>query len=236
MKNLILLFSLFLLVSCATVEKDADTPATSSPTGPNQPETFTPAYQVPEVDGSYYYQALKLLKSEQLEMLSMIDFVKFRYAYLKVRDQDQLSIPTQLRENLRLSIEKEDHMRTILYCEEILKYDFTDIYVHILRNFFLERTGKDMTFYKVYVNKLVDSIFDSGDGHTPETAFHVTQIKEEYEILKFMGLNSRTQMLMDQGGHSFDVLTCENGNGETVEVYFDITEHMQALSQQFSGE
>lgn len=236
MKNLPVFVCVLFLISCTTVEKDVGTQTTAPTVATEQEQVpdFSPVFRVPEVDGSYYYQALELLKTEHFEMLSAIDFVKFRYAYLKVRDRDRLSIPFELRETLRLSIENEDHAQVVRICDDILKYDFTDIYIHILRNFFLEQRGKDMSYYKTYVNQLIDSIFDSGDGRTPETAFHVIQIKEEYEILKFMGLSSRMQMLVEEGGHVFDVLTCENRNGEMIEVYFDITEHMQMLNQQYS--
>ena len=238
MKNLLLLFSLLFLVSCATVENESGEPESQKtpPVEPAKPEpVFQPSFIVPEVNGSYYYQVLELLKTEQPDVLPAIDFVKFRYAYLKVRDRDRLAMPTELREQLRQSMEAGNNEQALKLCEEIQRYDFTDIYSHVMRNYFLDVLEKDSSFYKDYVNRLLRSIFESGDGRTPETAFHVIQIKEEYEILKFMGLTPHEQTTYDTGGHSFDVITCENRNGEWVRIFFDITEHMEMLNRAFSN-
>ena len=238
MKNLLFLFSLFLLASCATVDNASKKPGSQKPapveTAKPKPP-FQPSFIVPQVSGSYYYQALELLKTGQPEVLPAIDFVKFRYAYLKIRDRDRLTVPTKLREQLRQRMEAGDNEQALKLCEEIQQYDFTDIYSHVMRNYFLDTLGKDSSFYKDYVNRLLRSIFDSGDGRTPETAFHVTQIKEEYEILKFMGLTPREQTTYNTGGHAFDIITCENGNGELVRIFFDITEHIEMLNRTISN-
>jgi hypothetical protein len=224
-----ILLSALLLVSCATVEPDTSASSASKKKSP--PEVFSPSFIIPPVDGTYYYETLEKLKEEKIETLSEIDFVKFRFAYLMVRDRDRLWVPVRVEESLRESISSNHHDQTLELCETVQKYDFTDIYSHVIRNYLLEQAGQNMAFYKAYVNHLLDSIFDSGDGRSPETAFHVTQVKEEYELLKFMELYPQEKITFEKGGHSFDVLTCTKKSGDIYQIYFDITEHFRILNQ-----
>jgi hypothetical protein len=198
-----------------------------TPESTNKP--FTPAFTVPEVKGDYYYDSLKLIEEKDPKNLDSIDFVKFRYAYLVVRDRDNLSVPNELEQNLRKSVRAGNNEEVLTLCEQILKYDYTDIYTHVMRNYALEQKGEDMSFFREYVYRLVDSITKSGDGQTPETAFHVSQVKEEYALLKFLGLQSTRQSLITIDQHSFDVLMCSDEKGNQTKLYFDITEHMAAI-------
>ena len=241
--RLMLIISMF-LSSCKTTEPVVEKAPRETPntikTKPidekdtqNIPEPinneFTPAFIVPEVEGDYYYDSLKLIKEKDIEKLDSIDFVKFRYAFLAVRDRDNLSIPDELEQKLRKNVQTGNIEEVLTLCEQVLEYDYTDIYAHVMRNYILEQNNEDVTFFREYVYRLVDSIFKSGDGKTPETAFHVTQVSEEYELLKFMHLQNTRQRLVGIGQHSFDELTCLDEEGNKFVVYFDITEHMAAI-------
>ena len=64
---------------------------------------------------------------------------------------------------------------------------------------------------------LVDSILASGDGRTPQTAFVVISIAEEYAILRVFQLKPARQALIDGG---IDAITVEN-DGRTATIYFN---------------
>jgi hypothetical protein len=63
--------------------------------------------------------------------------------------------------------------------------------------------------------RLLDSILASGDGRSPETAFHVFQVKEEYVVLKYFRLNMVQQELLEQGVQHFDLMHCEDTDGNS---------------------
>lgn len=74
-------------------------------------------------------------------------------------------------------------------------------------------SAEDVRWYK----GLVDSVMASGDGRTPDTAFVVISIEEEYAILRVLRLRPLSQKLSDEG---IDAVTVE-GEGGTGTIYFD---------------
>lgn len=202
-----------------------------------EPEvSFTPSFVIPEVDGSYYFETLNQLESKDPAVLEDIDFLNFRHAYLKVRDEHDLSIPTELEKQYAAEMNKEelDADLVISLCNQILALDRTDLNRQIIRSYLLSEKGQDVTFDQTLTSKLIDSILETGDGSTPETALHIFQVKEEYEILKMYGLQKLSQKLIHIGDHSFDIIECQNEEGSIIEVYFDITEHMGQIKAQLN--
>ena len=197
----------------------------------NTENVFTPSFTVPDVDPSYYFKTVETLKKKDPATLDRIDFLKFRRAYLAARDKNNLTIPSELESEYKelLSQEDPDPDAVVELCDKILALDFTDINRHIIRNYFLEQKGEDVSFYRDLTSRLIGSILDSGDGNTPETALHVFQVKEEYEVLKMYRLELVDQSLVHAGDHSFDLLKCQDAEGKTYAIYFDITEHMQSI-------
>jgi hypothetical protein len=76
---------------------------------------------------------------------------------------------------------------------------------------------------------LLKSILASGDGKTPQTAFRVVTISEEYSVLKVLRLQKSMQRLISHEGHAYDVLDAKGSGDQTVSLYFKIDgilEHM----------
>jgi len=73
---------------------------------------------------------------------------------------------------------------------------------------------------------LVDSVLGSGDGRTPQTAWVVISIAEEYAVLRAHRLEFKRQTLVD---HRIDAMTVEGPNG-TVTLYFDPAAHFRRLA------
>ena len=70
---------------------------------------------------------------------------------------------------------------------------------------------------------LVDSIIQSGDGKSPETAMTVIEIREEYDVLDVLGFEQESQTLVEKDGKRFDFLVAKNSEtGETRDFYFNI--------------
>ena len=194
-------------------------------------EEFRPTFVVPDATEDYYFDTLKIIEKQDVSLLNDIDFVKFRRSFLEARDSKGLEISTELLKsyNEAMNAENPDGGLIVSLCEEILEKDYTDLNRHVIRNYFLEQQGKDVSFYREVTSRLIDSIMTSGDGRSPETAFHVFQVKEEYEIIKMFRMRMIEQTLISIGDHSFDIMECEDVEGNTFEIYFDITEHMEKI-------
>ena len=66
---------------------------------------------------------------------------------------------------------------------------------------------------------LLESI-KTGDGLSPATAFTVIDVAEEYALTRALGLSIASQDLVQQGGHSYDVLQATDDKGQRATYYF----------------
>lgn len=69
-------------------------------------------------------------------------------------------------------------------------------------------------------------ILEGGDGSSPEQALLVTDIAQEYNWVEqnCPGFRPTQQMLSENNGKRYDVLTLQNAQGETRTVYFDLSQ------------
>lgn len=64
---------------------------------------------------------------------------------------------------------------------------------------------------------------------TADTAFKVSSVKEEYQILQALGLEVKSQALMSVKGKNFDLFVATDANGITREVWFDTSKFYLAF-------
>lgn len=84
--------------------------------------------------------------------------------------------------------------------------------------------------------KLIDVIYQSGDGKSIETAFVVTKVADEYDLLYEMGLRMTMQSLVGVT----DVLTIdieaqelEEGQEPIEKVYFNVSKPLESIGKMF---
>lgn len=83
---------------------------------------------------------------------------------------------------------------------------------------------------------LMDSILESGDGRSFETAFQVISVDEEYAVLRIFRLEMENQRLIDHEGHQYDVLEARAPkSGDTLTIYFNIDLPKQWLDKRLRG-
>jgi hypothetical protein len=68
----------------------------------------------------------------------------------------------------------------------------------------------------------------NGDGKTPEQAFVVISVAEEYELMRARQRRVMHQNLVSQAAHSYDVLETTGRDGDSVTFYFQIDRVMAA--------
>ncbi len=83
---------------------------------------------------------------------------------------------------------------------------------------------------------LMDSILESGDGRSFETAFQVISVDEEYAVLGIFRLEMENQRLIEHEGHQYDVLEARSPkSGNTLTIYFNIDLPKQWLDKRLRG-
>jgi hypothetical protein len=81
------------------------------------------------------------------------------------------------------------------------------------------------------IRGLLASIMDRGDGRTPETAFVVIGVWEEYDVLNTLGLRMTQQAMLHTGDRRVDRMTVLSRDGsEAFDLYFDVTIPMTATT------
>ncbi len=90
--------------------------------------------------------------------------------------------------------------------------------------------------YKKYLTLylgLMESIEATGTGTSADSAYIVTSTSDEYALLFYQNMKSGGQALINDKGHSFDVLTATDEMGETKKVYFNVDIPLGSLARSF---
>lgn len=151
-----------------------------------------------------------------------VDFGQLRTLFTKLDSYGPLSPDTK---EMFAALRQGDYKTALKRVDEILAENYLDAHAHYVGMIAAEKLGDaPRGAHHRYVEKgILDSILSSGDGKTPETAFKVIFVSEEYALLRSLGLQSQQQDLVDIDGHSFDLLTVNNPKTEAVSrVFFNI--------------
>jgi hypothetical protein len=68
----------------------------------------------------------------------------------------------------------------------------------------------------------IAKIMAKGDGRSPETAWKVGSVREEYEIVAALGLTVKSQSLIG-GKKPYDRLEVADAHGNLLRLWFDIS-------------
>lgn len=106
-----------------------------------------------------------------------------------------------------------------------------DLDVQFLRAVALKETGRaeESDLHLGWYKGLAESVLASGDGRTPETAWVVISVHEEYAVLRGLRVKPVSQELLDG---NIDAVEVERRDGKRVTLYFDPKAHFRRLARQ----
>jgi len=213
-------FSLALLCgvvsACGSSSKPAST-AQAQGSGP----TPRPGYA--ETDAAYYRARAGALATESSDEIAGTDFWRFRRGRLYVPDASNIQ---ELEARLAEAARSDSPSGVIDASAALLALDQADINAHTLRASALRKVDHvpEADFHRTVAQGLIDSIIHAGSGQSPDSAWTVYRVKEEYEVLKAKQARFVSQSRINVGSRSFDLLDAERKDGEKLHVYFDISE------------
>jgi hypothetical protein len=248
MRSLVKLAGLFgvaaLLLSCSTLPffQPAPTPfptATFTPLptrtvapSPTAPPTLTPvssataATETPQATPTSqgadtpYAALLEQVKQADPD----VDFTALRLAYIETEDYDPYDFQGGgLKQEMYAALNAEDYETTLELVQQILETNYVSMDTHLAALLAYEGLGEteQAEFHRYVLDGLIDSVLASGDGTSPETAFVVIFVEEEYAILSVLGIERGGQSLVEEDGHRFDKFEgVDNATNEAVTVYF----------------
>jgi hypothetical protein len=167
-----------------------------------------------------------------------IDYTLLRQSYATTDDYDYDS--SGLRASYQAALqasENNDCPGVLKKTDEVLAIDFTHMLAHGLRVSCFESMGDGThaTLERAVARGLRESVMNSGDGKSAQTAFVVFTFSEEHLVLVGNQCHERQQALLRDGGHSYDMLTCQTEAGETLQFYFQIDAIWAAEGRMFAA-
>lgn len=167
-----------------------------------------------------------------------IDYAAFRQAYTKSADYSPYGGPPL--EAMYEASNNGDHAAAIEEANKILETNYTNLDAHAVAYYSYNELGdtEHAEYHWSVGTGLHASIADSGDGMSPDTAYVVISVDEEYAFLRLEGIRVTGQSLvMGAGGTPVDALqVVDVATGEPLPtVYFDVSAAFLWMDKAFSG-
>ena len=168
------------------------------------------------------YEAL--VAKAQVDGLS-VDYTVLRAAYAASDRDDPLGFAVDQNLGLMIKAMTDGNCdRALESSEKVLRASFINILAHLVRSECLSKQGELARAARedTIIAGLRDSIFLSGDGASAKTAFVVVTLDEERFVLSAKGLLETQQALIQDEGHSYDLIEGKSKDGTMRSVYFQI--------------
>lgn len=164
-----------------------------------------------------------------------LDFEALRLSYAQTKGFDPYGFEDEGYDTLMWNAYNDDQYEAALgWAENILDKNYVDIEAHVVADLSNGELGDTATsIHHLWVaDGLLLSIMDSGTGESPDSAFVVIDVSEEYVLFHLLNWDYREQSLVQIDGVSYDVWEVHIPESDsTFEVYFNIDIPMKALSR-----
>ncbi|MGA3135810.1 MAG: DUF4919 domain-containing protein [Terracidiphilus sp.] len=169
---------------------------------------------------SEYATLLASLKAGKTD----IDYTRLRISYMDSPEYKAAKDVSESEKAMTEALNKKDYPAALKQAEAVLDSEYVNIdahYVALVANREMGATDKS-EFHRTVFGKLIDSILNSGDGKSPEKAWVVITVHEEYVILNVLGFMRfpMQQSLMHKDGHSYDVMKAKKAEDGTEQTFY----------------
>ena len=158
------------------------------------------------------------------------EFTKLRMAYAKQENFDPMWKMDPKREELAKAYREKDFTKFATLSKAWLEQVPVDAEIHYVRAQALTNLGEwsGAAYHWHCFYGLIHSIAASGDGKTPETAFKVISVSEEYSLLGEIGAELIQQALKPP----CDEMRVKLREGTETTLYFDVSISFNAMQRQ----
>ncbi len=194
-----------------------------------------------DVDRSadHYRQMVSQLKVANEEQIRKFPFEQLRRAFFDARIAETDSELENLQKAFDDAIRSGDSEKTVTTAEALLEHNYTSSRTHVMLSFLYGNEGKaeKSKFHSLVSEGLFRSIVAKGDGKSPETAWTVFAVSEEYDTLKKLGRFGKvSQSAFSQKDRHYDKLdSLDPKTGDKKVYYFDVTNLFARYKEQLSG-
>lgn len=174
-----------------------------------------------EQPSSEYATLLAELKSGNTD----IDYTRLRLSYPDSPEARQAKDPSAAETAMAKAMNASNFAEALKEANIVLEDNFLNIDAHVVAMTASRALGdwRTAAFHRPIIRGMIRSIMDSGDGKSPQTAWVVISPSEEYVVLRVLGYLMPEQGMVQENGHSYDVVRVTNPKDGTQEtLYFDV--------------
>jgi len=135
------------------------------------------------------------------------------------------------KQELSNALQANDHKKALALGKAILAdkpFDVNTIF-GMVAAYSQMKNDKEARLWDFKFRRLVDTIFDSGNGRTKETAYVVTDSGDEFIVTGILGLDVARQTVVD---NKYDLLEIVYPNELNIkEIYFNIEKPLGAITK-----
>lgn len=229
--NYILSLVIMLLLGATAYAQDSDM---------EQPDFNAIKKEVNDPRSPYYYPTL--IQKYNSNDTTMTDD-EFRYYYLGYTFQEDYNpyrtsefahqIDHLYKQNKKLSIAEYENL--VKFAKQTLDDDPFDlrqinILIHGLKGL---KRYRDAAVWQYRLDHLIDAIISTGDGTTPETAWHVIYPNHEYIILNCLGMKGVDFVFVEP---YYDYVEIEKNTRRIEGFYFNVKRILDVYAQKYCYE
>ncbi len=209
-KSLVSVF-LFLIL---TVSAAAQTQSTPSPS-----PLPTPTPKSSPAEKRKYESLLEKVKKGD----HTVDFTELRLAFFDSSNYNPYS-PMLTYRPLWGALAQNNYAEAIKIAQSVFEKNFIEVNANMVAHIAYRETGdtERAAFHRFMADGLLASIKSTKDGKTPETAFEVISVSEEYGLMRSLELRPIKQSLIENKGHYLDALVVLDKTNQQSTVYFNI--------------
>lgn len=233
--SFVALASLLVLGSCSTSKTTTSRKGTAG-MALKAPDYKRIKKEIGSKDGEFYYPELLRRFQAADTTLTPEQIYHFYYGTATRSDYNPYKTSNYNDLNEALSgdtITQEDWRRAAQVVEKELETDPTNLRFHLYKqyvysNLYGKEAEETVNAY-IQVVMLFSAIASSGNGRSPETAFHVISTTDEYGLMELLGFSPKSQSLMEKHGRSYDLMELKENEYGLESMYFDVTICLEAL-------
>src|SRR5688500_1118682 len=215
-KSLVFVF----LVLVLAVSAAAQTQTTPSPTptpSPAASPTPTPKSS-PAAKGKYESLLERVKKGDRT-----VDFTELRLAFYESSNYNPYA-PMLTYRPLWGAVAQKNYAEAIKVAQSVFEKNFIEVNANMVAHIAYRETGdtERAAFHRFMADGMLASIKSTKDGKTPETAFEVISVSEEYGLMRSMALRPIRQSLIQDKGHFLDALVVLDRTNQERTVFFNV--------------
>lgn len=152
-----------------------------------------------------------------------VDFTELRLAFYESSNYNPYS-PMLTYRPLWGALAQNNYAEAIKIAQSVFEKNFIEINANMVAHVAYRETGdtERAAFHQFMADGLLASIKSTKDGKTPETAYEVISVSEEYGLMRSLELRPIKQSLIENKGHYFDALVVVDKTNQQSTVYFNI--------------